>query len=190
MPDEAVPLFESKPMDIDESSSPVALAIAAILALIPCAQDTNPLSEDAIIFRRKYSQFLAQSAFEATETEMDKRESAVEPARALEDSDDEYFRAPLHQDVPVALESVIALSLLSVYEYSQRGNLKRMMSRASAALMASMNMGLHTHNDDEDVYADAKRRAWWMTYMCVTQSFIVSSTVRAHIPDGPDWKPG
>jgi hypothetical protein len=178
VPDDAVPLFEAKPVDIDESSSPVALAIGAILALIPCAQDPNPMSEESILFRRKYSQFLAQSAFESTETETDKPESSVEPSRALEDSDDEFLRQRFHNEVPVELESTIGLTILCIYEYSQRGNLKRMKIRGNAALMSAMNLSLHTHNDDDDIYAEAKRRVWWITWMCVTQSCIVSSMVR------------
>ncbi|KAK6085580.1 C6 zinc finger domain-containing protein [Seiridium cupressi] len=166
LPDDANPLFEARPMDIDESSSPVALAISAILALIPCAQDSNPLAGESVLFRRKYAQFLAQSAFECIETESEKPESSVEPSRALDDSDDEFNRQPFHPVVPLEIESTIALSLLSVYEYAQRGNLKRMRTRANAALMSALSMSLHTHRSDEDSFSEARRRAWWMTYIC------------------------
>ncbi|KAI1853383.1 hypothetical protein JX266_002089 [Neoarthrinium moseri] len=176
LPDEAVPLYESRPKDVDESCSPLALAISAILALIPCAQDVNPLAEESILFRRKYAQFLAQSAFEAIEVETEKPESSMDPSRALDDSDDEYSRQPFHLGVPVQLEHIIALDLLSVYEYAQRGNLKRMRTRANAALMSAMSLSLHTHTDDDDVYSEARRRVWWMTFVCVCQSSIVSNT--------------
>ncbi|KAH6659883.1 hypothetical protein BKA67DRAFT_530010 [Truncatella angustata] len=175
LPDAADPLFETRPIDIDESSSPAALAISAILALIPCAQDPSPFAEESILFRRKYAQFLAQSAFESVETESEHPDSAVEPSRALEDSDDEVHRQAFHQRVPVQLESIIALNLLSVYEYAQRGNLKRMRTRANAALMAAMSMSLHTLTQEEDNFSDARRRAWWMTYISVCQSSIVSN---------------
>jgi hypothetical protein len=177
-PDDATPLLETKPMDITESSSPAALAMSAILALIPCAQDPNPLAENSILFRRKYAQFLAQSAFESIETESDKPQSSVEPSRALEDSDDDYDRQPLHPSLPVELESVIALNLLSVYEYAQRGNLKKVRTRASAALMSALTMSLHLHQLKEDAFSEARRRVWWMTYICVCQASIVSNTVR------------
>jgi hypothetical protein len=177
LPDDATPLFQSRPMDIDESSSPVALAISAILALVPCSEDTNPLSEESVLFRRKYAQFLAQSAFESTEIESERPESSVEPSRALEGSDDELSREPFHRRVPVELESIIALDLLSVYEYAQRGNLKRMKNRASGALMLAMHQHLHVHRDEEDEFSEARRRTWWMTYSCVCQSSIVSNTV-------------
>lgn len=175
LPDESGLLFESKPMDINESLSPAALAIAAILALIPCAQDSNPLAEESILFRRKYAQFLAQSAFETIETESDNPQSSVEPSRALEDSDDEYSnRPPFHPSLPLELESVVAYDILSVYEYSQRGNLKRMRSRANAALITAMGMSLHMYNED-DAFSEARRRVWWMTYACICQASIVSN---------------
>lgn len=178
LPDESGLLFESKPMDINESLSPAALAIAAILALIPCAQDSNPLAEESILFRRKYAQFLAQSAFETIETESDNPQSSVEPSRALEDSDDEYSnRPPFHPSLPLELESVVAYDILSVYEYSQRGNLKRMRSRANAALITAMGMSLHMYNED-DAFSEARRRVWWMTYACICQASIVSNMVR------------
>ncbi|KAI0177483.1 hypothetical protein BJ166DRAFT_23817 [Pestalotiopsis sp. NC0098] len=174
LPDDSDLLFESKPMDINESLSPAALAISAILALIPSAQDSNPLAEESILFRRKYAQFLAQSAFETIETESDNPQSSVEPSRALEDSDDEYNRQPFHPSLPLELESVVAFDVLSVYEYAQRGNLKRMRTRANAALISAMGMSLHTCHE-EDTFSEAKRRVWWMTYVCVCQASIVSN---------------
>ncbi|KAI0132660.1 hypothetical protein BJ170DRAFT_256834 [Xylariales sp. AK1849] len=176
LPDEATPLFQSTAMDVDESSSPVALAISAILALLPCPQDGNPLAEECVLFRRKYAQFLAQSAFESIEVETERPESSVEPSKALDDSDDDISREPFHQGVPLQLESIVALDLLSVYEYAQRGNLKRMKSRANAALMSAMDLSLHTHKSPEDAFSEARRRVWWMTYICVCQSSIVSNT--------------
>lgn len=166
-------------MDINESLSPAALAISAILALIPSAQDSNPLAEESILFRRKYAQFLAQSAFETIETESDNPQSSVEPSRALEDSDDEYNRQPFHPSLPLELESVVAFDVLSVYEYAQRGNLKRMRTRANAALISAMGMSLHTCHE-EDTFSEAKRRVWWMTYVCVCQASIVSNMVCCH----------
>ncbi|KAI4601083.1 hypothetical protein KJ359_012270 [Pestalotiopsis sp. 9143b] len=150
------------------------LSEVAILALIPSAQDSNPLAEESILFRRKYAHFLAQSAFETIETESENPQSSVEPSRALEDSDDEYNRQPFHPSLPLELESVVAFDILSVYEYAQRGNLKRMRSRANAALISAMGMSLHTCHE-EDTFSEAKRRVWWMTYVCVCQASIVSN---------------
>lgn len=176
VPDQVVPLFQNRPKDVDEPSSPVALAISAILALIPCPVDANHLAEESVLFRRKYAQFLAQSVLESMEVESERPESAVEPHMALEDSDDEFARPQFHLNVPLELESIIALDLLSIYEYAQRGNLKKMKSRASAALMSAMNLSLHMKSEQEDRYSEARRRVWWMTYTCICQSNIVSNT--------------
>ena len=67
--------------------------------------------------------------------------------------------------LPRELESVAALDILSIYEYSQRGNLKKMQTRAGQALVAAMAQSLHIGADDDDtnIYSEAKRRLWWMT---------------------------
>ncbi|KAH8681543.1 hypothetical protein BX600DRAFT_491737 [Xylariales sp. PMI_506] len=174
-PDEVSALYQSAPMDVNESSSPVALALSALLALIPCPQDASPLVEESVLFRRKYAQFLAQAAFESIEVESERPESSIEPSKALEDSDDEIARYQFHPKVPIQLESIIALDILSVYEYAQRGNLKRMRTRAGAALMSAMDLSLHIDRTDDE-FSEARRRVWWMTYVCVCQGSIVSNT--------------
>ncbi|KAI1381820.1 hypothetical protein F4677DRAFT_399845 [Hypoxylon crocopeplum] len=174
--DQVVPLFENQRDKFEEPSSAVSLAVSAILALIPCPQDPNPLEPESIRWRRAYSQFLAKAALESIETESEKPESSVEPPKALDDSDDEVFREKFHSQVPLELESIIALDLLSVYEYAQRGNLKKMRARVGAALVGAMSLMLHTRNDVEDEYTEARRRTWWMTYICVCQGSIVSNT--------------
>ncbi|KAI1398327.1 hypothetical protein F4819DRAFT_468837 [Hypoxylon fuscum] len=176
VPDQVMPLFETQRDKFEEPSSAISLAISAILALIPCPQDPNPLEPDAIRWRRTYSQFLAKAALESIETETERPESSVEPPKALDDSDEDILREKFHSQVPLELESIIALDLLSVYEYAQRGNLKKMRARVGAALVAAMSLTLHTRNDVEDEYTEARRRTWWMTYMCVCQGSIVSNT--------------
>ncbi|OTA69070.1 hypothetical protein K449DRAFT_383969 [Hypoxylon sp. EC38] len=174
--DQVLPLYENQRDKFEEPSSAIALAISAILALIPCPQDPNPLDPESIRWRRTYSQFLAKAALESIETESEKAESSVEPPKALDDSDEEIFREKFHSQVPLELESVIALDLLSVYEYAQRGNLKKMRARVGAALVAAMSLMLHIRSEVEDEYSEARRRAWWMTYICVCQGSIVSNT--------------
>lgn len=178
VPDQVTPLYENERAKFEEPSSAIALAISAILALIPCPQDANPLEPESIRWRRAYSQFHAKAALESIEAETERPESSIEPPKALDDSDDEIFREKFHPLVPHELESVIALDLLSVYEYAQRGNLKKMQARVGAALMSAMSLNLHTHSDTEDEYTEARRRTWWMTYICVCQGSIVSNTVR------------
>ncbi|OTB06307.1 hypothetical protein M426DRAFT_55515, partial [Hypoxylon sp. CI-4A] len=174
--DEVLPLHETDREKFEEPSSAVALAISAILALIPCPQDSSPLDPESIRWRRTYSQFLAKAALESIETEAERPESSYEPPKALDDSDEEIFREKFHPQVPLEIESIIALDLLSVYEYAQRGNLKKMRARVGAALISAMSLMLHTRNDVEDEYSEARRRTWWMTYICVCQGSIVSNT--------------
>lgn len=176
--DIVTPLFDYQPENFmfEEPPSPVSLAISAILALIPCPQDTTPLDPESIRFRRNYSQLLAKSALESIEAVSDRPESDIEPPKALEDLEDSY-RAPFHPQVPLELESIIALDLLTIYEYAQRGNLKKMAKRASSALMEAMTLRIHTNHDPEDEYTEARRRVWWMTYVCISQVSIVSNTV-------------
>ncbi|OAA67086.1 c6 zinc finger domain containing protein [Niveomyces insectorum RCEF 264] len=160
-----------------EPSTPVALALSAVLALIPCSEDMDPNTPESIVFRRKCAQFFAQSAIESIEAESELLESATEPSKALESSPPPADRPAFHPRTPVELESIIALNLLSIYEYAQRGNIKKMRTRAGQALVdAMMTFSLHAQTDDDDFFAEAKRRVWWMTYVCATQSSIVSNT--------------
>ncbi len=176
-PDQPLALAENQSDGFQEPVSAISLAISAILALIPYPLDSNPSGEESIRWRRTYSQFLAKAALESIENESERPESSVAPSRALDDSDEEMFREKFHPRVPLELESIIALDLLSVYEYAQRGNLKKMRARAGAALVAAMSLFLHTRNEIEDEYSEARRRVWWMTYICVCQGSIVSNTV-------------
>ncbi|KAF2103144.1 hypothetical protein NA57DRAFT_31841, partial [Rhizodiscina lignyota] len=157
-------------------SSPLSLAIAAILALIPHDQCPEPSSEDAIVFRRRYSHFLVQSAMESIDIESEMPGSSTSPDKALSEDHAGCPRAPFHPMVPVELESVIALALLSIYEYSQRGNIARMRNRAGQALVNAMDLCLHSAGEEYDHFEEARRRAWWMTYVCVCQGSIYSST--------------
>lgn len=145
-----------------EPTSPITLAISAILALIPCPEDVNYQSHESQVFRRKYAQYFAQSAFETIEKDEEIPDSAVEPSKPLSEEHDHNFRRPFHPYLPAELESIVALAILSVYEYSQRGNLKKMQSRAGQALMNAMELGLHTSHV-EDEFLEARRRVWWMT---------------------------
>ncbi|KAF2968271.1 hypothetical protein GQX73_g5331 [Xylaria multiplex] len=158
VPDQPLVLGENQNDGFQEPLSAVALAISAILALIPCPLDSNPSGEESIRWRRTYSQFLAKASLESIENENERPESSIDPSKALDDSDEEMFREKFHPRVPLELESIIALDLLSVYEYAQRGNLKKMRARAGAALVSAMSLFLHTRNDVEDEYSEARRR--------------------------------
>ncbi|ROV96097.1 hypothetical protein VSDG_05056 [Cytospora chrysosperma] len=168
-----------------EPSSPITLAISAILALIPCPEDVDHQSHDSRVFRRKYAQYFAQSAFETIEKDDDIPDSAVEPSKPLSEDHDHNFRKPFHPGLPVELESIVALDILSVYEYCQRGNLKKMQSRAGQALINAMDLGLHM-SKVEDEFSEARRRVWWMTkpsFTVFAPTFTAKFPVVAADPD-------
>jgi hypothetical protein len=157
-----------------EPSSPLGLAICAILALIPCPDDVDPASPDSVLFRRKYSHFLAQAAMEAIESDSENPESAISPSKALESWEPTEKPQPhFHPRLPTELEGIVALDILSIYEYSQRGNLKKMQSRAYQAFSCAMAHGLHK-DSSEDEFSEARRRVWWMTVSLIITR--VSST--------------
>ncbi|KAJ0158545.1 hypothetical protein CTA2_11356 [Colletotrichum tanaceti] len=182
--DQAVPHFQNDTdsfADEYQPSTPLSLAISAILALIPCSNDTNHSNKESVVFRRRYAQYLVQCAVESIEIESELPDSSIEPPKALNESPDDFHREQFHPGVPIELESIVALDILSVYEYAQRGNLKKMQARAGQALVAAMSLSLHTCTEDDE-HSEAKRRVWWMTYICVCQGSIVSNTVCLLVP--------
>lgn len=92
-------------------------------------------------------------------------ESILEPGEALSNEGCMSFRAPFHHGVSIENETVLALLMLSTYEYAQRGNIAKMRNRAGQALTAAMNLNLHAKSDDlqETCYTESDRRTWWMT---------------------------
>lgn len=147
-----------------EPSTPLSLAISALLVLIPHPSELgDPSRPDYVRLRRDYAHSFAQSALEAVEVDSELLQSASDPSSALSEGEPlQLNRRPFHPRVPVNLESVLALVLLSVYEYAQRGNMAKMRNRAGQALTAAMSMSLHETLED-DGFAEARRRAWWMT---------------------------
>jgi hypothetical protein len=144
-----------------ETSSPLGLAIAAVLSLIPCTDETNAQTEESRLFRRNYAQYLAQSALETIEGENDMPDF-ISPSIALAAPREELESRRFHPEVPQELEEIIALDILSFYEYAQRGNLKKMQSRAGQALVSAMALSIHECSE-EDLYSEVKARVWWMT---------------------------
>lgn len=107
------------------------------------------------------AQCFAQTAFETIENDDELLDSAIEPPKALSDDHERPTRPPFHPSVPVELEGIITLDILSVYEYAQRGNLKKMQSRAGSAISRAMDLSLHQCGAGEQ--SEVKRRVWWMT---------------------------
>lgn len=154
-----------------ESSSPLRLAISAVLALIPLASVTNPSRPSHVALRRKTAHQLAQRSLALIEDETDMPQD-LSPSSALAHNMTAPHRQPLHPQVPIEIESVLSLCLLAIYEYSQRGNIRKMQDRAGQALVSAMNLSLHNQTDDMSDHAEARRRAWWMTVSDPPVSFI------------------
>ncbi|KKZ67932.1 hypothetical protein EMCG_06463 [[Emmonsia] crescens] len=165
--------------------SPITLAISAILALVPHPKDPNPSSPESVLLRRSYAQWFSRASSESVEAESELAESVANPSQALLSEQPIPKRSSLHPHVPVELEAILALLILSVYEYAQRGNLVKMRHRAGQAYVTAMNMSLHALPLEDNIYAEAKRRAWWMTYYSVCQGSIVSTTLPTIIPNDP-----
>jgi hypothetical protein len=89
--------------------------------------------------------------------------SSTDPSQALASARPLINRATFHPHAPVELESILALLVLSVYEYTQRGNLLKMRYRAGQALAIALDMSIHSLGEEYDEFAEARRRAWWMT---------------------------
>jgi hypothetical protein len=145
-----------------EPSSPLRLAISAVLALVPHASVPNSSRPSHVALRRKYAHQLAQRSLAMIEDESDIPQD-LSPSAALAYSAAVPQRLPLHPNVPIDLESVLSLCVLAIYEYAQRGNIRKMQDRAGQALVSAMTMSLHCQTNDNTRYAEARRRAWWMT---------------------------
>ncbi|KAJ5087530.1 hypothetical protein N7456_011146 [Penicillium angulare] len=139
----------------------LSLALSAILALIPIADDLNAFSTSTIQLRRVHAHLYAESAFREMENDLDR--IATGCARR---------RTPIAEDVDsdaTKLRPILALVILSVYEYCQRGNISRMRSRANQAVTSAMD--LHLHKLD-DAATEAQRRAWWSAMLMLHLSAI------------------
>ncbi|KAI9370593.1 C6 zinc finger domain protein [Aspergillus egyptiacus] len=165
-----------EPILLYRPRSPLSLAISAVLALIPHPCDLEPTSPSSIQQRRTYAHTFAQMATASVESDCEIQASSTNPSEALSGDHQLFNRKPFHPHTPVELERLLALLVLSVYEYTQRGNLLKMSYRAGQALSIARGMSLHSLGQEYDEFAEARRRAWWMTYYCVLQSSIVSTT--------------
>ncbi|KAF7170756.1 hypothetical protein CNMCM5623_003296 [Aspergillus felis] len=159
-------------------SSPLSLAISALLVLIPHPNESDPLRAEYVKLRRGFAQSFARDALDAVELDA----SLLNPSNNTLSVD----RAQFHPKLPLNLEGILALNLLSVYEYAQRGSLCTMSDRANEALTSAMKLSLH-ESLEEDEYAEARRRTWWMTYMVACQAAIVNSMPATFDPFDPHF---
>lgn len=139
-------------------TSPLSLALSSILALIPAPGDVYPPSK-TVFLRQKYAEIYANSALESVDRDIDLLGSTSTLNGAVTHLTSS-LRTPLHPNVPLKLESLLALVILSVYQYCQRGNISKMRARANQAITTAMDMSLHSLGREA---VEAERRAWWMT---------------------------
>ncbi|KAI9053126.1 hypothetical protein LZ554_003393 [Drepanopeziza brunnea f. sp. 'monogermtubi'] len=170
-------IFTSKSCPDFEPCSPLSMAISASLALIPHPDDKDPSGTESLHLRREQAQAFARSAFEGIEIESELIDSTVQPGEALSSDPLTLDRRPFHPRNPVENESIIALIMLSTYEYAQRGNVAKMRNRAGQAVNAAINLGLHIKGDEEGYYAEANRRVWWMAYITIDANILLTRTL-------------
>ncbi|KAJ5488968.1 hypothetical protein N7539_003858 [Penicillium diatomitis] len=176
----------SEPVMMYKPRSPLSLAISAVLALIPHPEDPEPSASVSVLVRRSYAHSFAQLANSMIEAECDLELSSTYPGQALSSMRPSVNRDRLHPSTPEDIETVLALLILSVYEYTQRGNLLKMRYRAGQALALALEKNLHSCNDNDHM-SEARRRAWWMTYYCVLQGSIVSTTPPTIVINDPQF---
>lgn len=137
--------------------SPLGLALAGILTLLPMPGEPHSTEHEAIKLRRSYADLFARGALEALENSI---ESPTHGDLA------KGPRSTLHPAVPRKLEPVLALGLLSLYECCQRRSIAKMRIRANQALTVAMDLSLHEENRQIGC-SDAQRRCWW-AIVCIT----------------------
>ena len=140
--------------------SSLALALSAMLVLIPVAEDQLPTTDTSLTLRRSYAQLFAQTALAAVEKEIDDLSPGLS---AVSDTDSCEVRSSLHPRLPAQLEPILALVVLGVYEYIQRGNISRIRARVNQAITTAMDISLHSLDDTVTEFSEAQRRTWWMT---------------------------
>lgn len=154
--------YEARKTDLPYwPQSSLSLALSAILVLIPPSEDSFSMTEASIALRRSYAQLFAQAALASVEKEIDEIGLTMHlnaPGAGLPQG-----HSPLHLQVPLQLDPILALVVLAVYEYCQRGNVTRMRGRINQAATTAMDISLHELGSTTTEASEARRRAWWIT---------------------------
>lgn len=131
-------------------TSSLTLAISSILVLIPLPQGSH-FPDSSIPLKRSLAHLLAKEAFNEVDNEIDRITRASSHASGA-------FNEQISLNGSSRLNPILALAILSVYEYCQRGSISRMRGRANQAVTAAMDLSLHAlgHTSTE-----AERRTWW-----------------------------
>lgn len=184
LPPPAVPQYEDRPVIIRIQNanfpppreqvvprwpvSPLSLALSAILVLIPPPGDISHAHKTAL--RGGYSEIYASSALESVERDIELLR--LTPRTGVPGTNlSQPVRRPLHPNVQLELESILALVTLCTYEYCQRGNISKMRFRANQAVTTAMDMSLHDLGKEAIETSESQRRAWWMTVITPDLSF-------------------
>ncbi|PWY77261.1 hypothetical protein BO94DRAFT_588597 [Aspergillus sclerotioniger CBS 115572] len=147
-----------------EPTSPLALAISAMVALVPHQDVKEPSRPEYVKIRREVSLRFAEAAHVVVAKDYEPLRSPTGFQGSLRHV---IGRSPFHPKVPVCLEGVITLSILGFYEYGQRGNMENTARLVNEALTMAVKIGLH-ESLEENEYAVARRRSWWFTYMAAS----------------------
>lgn len=134
-----------------QPKSSFTLALSAILVLIPPRQEQASFEPFGSWLRESYAQLFAQCALSVAEKE-------IEEVGFNRSNSDHPIEGRLHPQLPPQLHPVLALVLLSVYEYCHCGNVSRMRIRANQAVTTAMDYSLHQLGENA---SEAQRRAWW-----------------------------
>ncbi|KAE8149496.1 hypothetical protein BDV25DRAFT_125848 [Aspergillus avenaceus] len=170
-------VFQPPPAEagtIDKSSLPYwpttsfTLALSALLALIPPPQDSNPSAMCHVWLRRSYAHVYAEAALSKAESEIDDLQ-ATNIADRGSIAENRYINC----GVPIELRPILALIVLSLYEYCQRGNPSRMRTRANQAITTAMDISLHCL---DSTASEVHRRAWWSAIYILHFNSIVQTS--------------
>ncbi|KAF4956404.1 hypothetical protein FSARC_11607 [Fusarium sarcochroum] len=130
-------------------SSPLILALLSILVL---AKPPSKDSEEQASLSASACSF-AQLAIESLRLSADGQSS-------VETSDGPSF---VHPILPSEVETPLALCVLSQYQYLHCGNIVEMTELAERAFDLCISLSLQKIDQDDSVYSEARKRAWWMT---------------------------
>ncbi|KAL4736266.1 hypothetical protein BDV11DRAFT_211359 [Aspergillus similis] len=135
--------------------SPLGLALAEILTLIPLPGDPRTSDEGAAALRRSYADLYARSAMESLE-------ESLEPSS--------------HTNLAAGPRCTLHHAILQKMEpCCQRGNVSKMRLRANQALTGAIDLSLHTETPQTGCL-DAHRRCWWAVMFLVYQSSIMTAS--------------
>ncbi len=116
-----------------------------MLALIPLEEDDCRTQDVDFKARSLIAHQFARQALEQVEidTEHEKCSLASQYVLPVTGQQQSMGREPLHPGLPVELESIVSLLILSNYEQAQRDNLLKMAARSCQAFALAKGLSLH-----------------------------------------------